>query len=97
METETRSLTVIPPKRVRHKCSRPDAHRYKEATNGGRDDADDHNGMLLGGGVGVDCHGGRGPVWLCERALEWRREDLVIWASKGLKSGKCHFFRDGMV
>ena len=67
---------------MRHKRSRPDAHRYKEAANGGRDDAGDHNGMLLGGGVGVDCHGGRELGRSCERAMEGRGGDHVIWASK---------------
>ena len=62
---------------MRHERSRPHAHRYKETTERGSDDADDHNGMLLGGGVGVDCHGGRELGRLCERALEWGRGNLI--------------------
>ena len=89
MEKKTRSLTVIPPQRVRHKRSRPDAHRYKEATKYRRDDAHDHNCMLLGRGIGVDCHGVRG---VSERAWGWEGGDLVVWAGKSLRVGNLFFF-----
>ena len=53
------SLTIIPTNRMTDERSSPNAHRDKESTDGGGDDRDNYNGMLLSGGVGIDGHRGR--------------------------------------
>ena len=56
MNTETRSLTIIPTNRTTNKGPSPNTHRDKEAADGGSDDRNDYNGVLLSH---VDNHCGR--------------------------------------
>ena len=81
---QTRSLTIIPADRVTHKGSGPNTHRDKEATDGGSDDTDDYNGVLLSRGVGVDNHRGRRRGRSCKATSRRKKCELLVRATRYL-------------
>ena len=56
-------LTVIPADRVTNEGSGPNTDRHEQTGDYGSDNANDHNGMLLARGIGINDHcGGRGGL-----------------------------------
>ena len=61
------------------KYSGPNAHCDEEATDGGSNNADNHNGVLLGRGIGIENHG---AMLMC-RCRSWTAERKNDFSESG--------------